>query len=160
MRLAVQRRLPLRHVEPELLGVLVERLALEAFAALPAVEQVVHLPEAVGALLLVRLHRRLRGERRVGVHRERQVLPHEVDLVAVVLLDLVHAVFDALAERALEVTELDDGDLRRLRAAPRRVAEGRHGLLLRLAGALPVLDERVVEVLLRDALRETPSECH
>src|SRR5437763_56730 len=77
-RLAVERGLELRHVEAELPGVLLGRLSLQPFAALPAIEQVVHLPEAVGALLLVRLPRRLRGERRVGVHRERQVLPHEV----------------------------------------------------------------------------------
>ena len=127
---AVEGRLPLVHVEVELLGVAVEVVALDLL--LVGEHLVVHRPEGARALLLERLAARLRRERRVRVHRQRKVVPDELDLVAVVLHHLRDRRLDAPAERALEVAPLVDGDLRAHVAARRVVRRERRRDVLHL----------------------------
>ena len=156
MRVVVEGGLELGHVEALLLGVLVERLALQAvFFGLIREELVVHFPEAFVALLLQGLFRGLAGEGRVRVHREGLVAPNELHLVAVVLHDFVYLRLDARAEGALEIRELLDDDLRvRLALEGRARGGSREVLLLGIGRAFSVLDDRVVEVLRRGALLE------
>jgi hypothetical protein len=72
---------------------------------------VVHLPElALGA----RGHTGLRRQLRLVVEGQRVVTELDADLLSVRLLDLVDGIDHATAEGALEVRELDDGDLRRV----------------------------------------------
>ena len=57
--------------------------------------------------------RRDRGRPRLGVKGQRQIAPDEPDLVGVLVAQAPERLLGARAERALEVGELDDGDLRR-----------------------------------------------
>ena len=76
-------------------------------------QAIVILPELA---LLGRAVRRLAGLERLRVNlRQREVLPHDADLVAVRLLHLLERRRDALAERALEVRELDRASPARMR---------------------------------------------
>src|SRR5260370_852251 len=103
----VEPRLELVHVAPELLGVLLERGALETVGrALVLAQEVVHLPESVRSLLLEGFVRGLGCEGRVGVHGERLVTPDELYLVAVGVGDLLHRRLHPTAERALKLAEL------------------------------------------------------
>src|SRR5262245_9573616 len=80
-----------------------------------------HLPE------LALLARGFGGERRgagVCVHAQREILEHDAHLVGVGLVDLLEHRRRARTERALEVAELDDRDLRLLRAESRGAREG------------------------------------
>src|SRR4029079_2541797 len=126
---------------------------------------VVHLPELA---LRVRGHGGLGGRLGVVVERERVVLPHEADLVPVLLLHLRQRRFHTAAERALEVGEDDDLERRRLRALRGRVTRldvvhlrVRLGAFVLTAGrarrsrrnlALGLLEQRLVHVRLGRAL--------
>ncbi len=103
-RMRVERGLELVHVEPNLLGVLLEACPVQRL--LVGEHLVVHLPE-----LPLRLggDGGLGGQRRVVVERQRVVTEEEPDLLGVVLHDLVDRRDHAAAKRALEVRELDDG---------------------------------------------------
>ena len=99
------------------LGLLRIRVAVEAVQVEPhgsardvRLEQlVVHLPELA---LLACGDRRARRERRVRMDGQRVVLEGEADVLAIARLDLLQHFDGAPAERALEIGELDDRDLR------------------------------------------------
>ena len=114
----VERFLDLGRVEPELARVLLQARAIERLLVLE--QLVVRLPELA---LLVGGQRDLRRRGGVLVERQRVVLPRHADVLAVGLHDLIDRRLDARAERALEVGELDDGDLGLFRALDRRVAD-------------------------------------
>ena len=112
-------------VEPEIARHLVDAIGLEAIGSAREVgleELVVHLPEFA---LLAGGDRGARGIRRVGMHRQRVVLEREAEVLAVARLDLLHHLDRAAAVGALEVGELDDGDLR-LRVSLHRSRADRH----------------------------------
>src|SRR3989442_11194924 len=75
--------------------------------------------------------RRLGRRPRIRVIAEREVPVHEAHAIAVRVEDLRDGWVGALAERALEIRELDDLD-RRVCGSLRRAVGGRHGLTRRL----------------------------
>ena len=82
-------------------------------------ELVVRGPERAVALLRARRACQLRRRQRAWMERQRRVLPHEADAVAVFGTETLERRLHLLAVRALEVAELDDGHERRDRAAHR-----------------------------------------
>jgi hypothetical protein len=112
----VERRLELVQVELELRGVLLDVGAGHRLLVLE--EDVMHLPELA---LLAGGQRGLGADLGVLVHRQREVLEDDADVLGVgrVLDDLVQHVGELGAERALEVGELDDRDQRLVGAGVR-----------------------------------------
>ena len=110
----VQRRPEPGDVQRQGARVLLQRRQVQP--VLRGEQPIVHLPELA---LLARRQRRLGGQRRGLVERQRQVLPHQADLVGVGLLQLAQGGDHPRAERALELAVRDDGD-GRLGVAPRR----------------------------------------
>src|SRR5690606_38875316 len=103
---AVERGPELRHVQAELLSVLLEVRTLNRL--LVGEEQVVVLPELA---LLVCRQRGLTSEGSVLVEVERELRERDADVVRIGLEDLVDRRVDLGTEGALEVAELDDRDL-------------------------------------------------
>ena len=110
--------LNLRHVEAQLLRVLLERRAIERL--LVGEQLVVHLPELP---LLVGGQRRLGRQVGLVVERQRELLEGDAQLPLVVGLELPHRRHRAAAERALEVAPGHQRDRRRGRTLDRRVAD-------------------------------------
>src|SRR5690606_39083840 len=127
-------------VELQLLRVALERVHPQRLLVVE--ELVVHLPELV---LVMRTHRGLAGLLRVRVEVEREVAEDHAHLLGVGLHDLFDDRPSACAVGALEVAELDDGDLRVL---------GSHGGAGRLDLDARRLEEDVDALLRLDLLDE------
>ena len=148
----VERGLESAHVQPQLRRVLFQAGPVDI--RLVGEQLVVHLPELS---LLAGGAGRVGGGHRVGVKRQRQVLPSDSHLAFVFVHDLGQRRLDAAAERALKVRPHDDRDRGVLGPADRRRPDlglehragiGLTGILLRRgSGRLvePVLGELGVQ---------------
>src|SRR5208282_2113578 len=120
----VEARVELGGIQSERLG---SRLQIgRRQLALIGEQRVSKLPELV---LFVGASRGLRGVKRVRMERQREVHVYEANFVPIFRLQLLQRAFRFLAERALKVGELDDGDGRIFAAARRMAAAVHHDTL-------------------------------